>query len=45
MFFFSHGWQGDVPGARTQYNNWIDAMASCTEDLEEMKRARPAFIP
>jgi hypothetical protein len=45
LFILSHGWQGDVPGGREQYNNWIDAMAACTADREEMKRARPGFHP
>lgn len=45
VFILSHGWQGDVPGGRAQYNNWIEAMASCTADLDEMKRARPGFHP
>ena len=45
VFLLSHGWQGDVPGARAQYNNWIDAMAACADDLAAIKRARPAFHP
>jgi hypothetical protein len=45
VFVLSHGWQGDVPGGRAQYDNWIDAMAACTADLEEMKQARPGFHP
>ncbi len=45
IFFLSHGWQGDVPSGRRQYNNWIDAMAACTADLEEMKQTRPGFLP
>ena len=29
IFFFCHGWKGDVPAAREQYNSWIGAfMAS-----------------
>ena len=27
MFLFSHGWQGDVPAAIGQYDNWIRTMA------------------
>ena len=45
VFMLSHGWQGDVPAARRQYNNWIEAMASCQDDIEEMKKARPGFHP
>ena len=45
VFILSHGWQGDVPAARRQYDNWIEAMASCPDDLEKMKQARPGFRP
>ena len=45
VFLLSHGWQGDIPGARAQYNNWIDAMAACADDLAAIKRAQPAFHP
>ena len=45
VFILSHGWQGDVPAGRAQYNNWIDAMGACTADIEEMKRTRPGFSP
>ncbi|NMR18686.1 hypothetical protein [Cellulomonas fimi] len=40
VFLMSHGWNGDVPAARAQYDRWIDAMAACTQDLEAA-RARP----
>jgi hypothetical protein len=26
IFFFIHGWKGDLPAARTQYNSWIKAL-------------------
>src|SRR3954470_23845284 len=46
VFLFSHGWQGDVPAARRQYNTWIGAMAGCTADIERMQQARAgAFRP
>src|SRR3954452_21098998 len=46
VFLFSHGWQGDIPAARLQYNAWIGAMAGCTTDIERMQQARSgAFRP
>jgi hypothetical protein len=32
IFLFSHGWQGDVAGARDQYNRWIKAMLDLKDD-------------
>ena len=45
VFLISHGWQGDVPAAREQYNNWIGAMARCEADLAQARQARPQFQP
>ena len=46
VFLFSHGWQGDVPSARRQYNAWIAAMAGCAADIERAGQARAgAFRP
>lgn len=45
VFVFSHGWQGDVPAAKDQYNRWIKAMADCQSDLAAMRRVRPGFLP
>jgi hypothetical protein len=45
VFIISHGWKGDVPAAREQYNNWIGAMARCEADLAQMRQARPQFQP
>ncbi len=46
VFLFSHGWQGDVPAARQQYNRWIGAMAGCTSDIARVNAARGgAFRP
>ncbi len=46
VFLFSHGWQGDVPAARMQYDAWIRAMADCKADVERMDEARGgAFRP
>ena len=32
IFLFSHGWKGDVPSARDQYNRWIGAMLALKAD-------------
>jgi hypothetical protein len=45
VFVISHGWKGDVPAAREQYNNWIGAMARCEADLAQVRQARPPFQP
>jgi len=37
VFFFSHGWQGDVAAACDQYNRWIKAMLDRTEDRNAVK--------
>ena len=36
IFFFSHGWKGDVPGAIHQYDGWIKAMTDRTADAAAM---------
>ncbi len=43
VFLLSHGWKGDMPAAREQYNAWIGAMANHTADRERMRQARPGF--
>lgn len=45
VFIFSHGWQGDIPVARAQYNRWIKAMAANTADIAKLKQIRPGFKP
>jgi hypothetical protein len=45
VFIFSHGWLGDIPAARSQYNRWIKAMADNTADIEKLKQIRPGFKP
>lgn len=32
VFLFSHGWKGDMPAAKDQYNRWIGAMLKLTAD-------------
>lgn len=43
VFFLSHGWQGDNPSAKSQYNKWIDATAQCRTDRDAFARVRPGF--
>jgi hypothetical protein len=45
VFLISHGWKGDIPAAREQYNAWIGAMAACPDDIARMKERRPGFQP
>lgn len=43
--FMSHGWQGDVPAAKRQYDAWAGAMLACTADIERLRAVRPGFKP
>lgn len=45
VFVCSHGWQGDVPAAIFQYDNWIRAMAACEADLALMQSNHAGFNP
>ena len=36
IFFFCHGWKGDVEGAIEQYNRWIKAMVDLPADAQRM---------
>ncbi len=45
VFLMSHGWMGDIPAARNQYNDWIGAMAKQTADIEKIKQVRSGFRP
>ncbi|MBW4614693.1 MAG: hypothetical protein KME21_15730 [Desmonostoc vinosum HA7617-LM4] len=45
VFLMSHGWQGDIPAAKSQYSKWIQAMANNQADIEKMQRLRPGFRP
>jgi hypothetical protein len=44
IFFFSHGWMGDVPAAVEQYDKWIDALMR-SPNLEKAKAVFPGFRP
>lgn len=45
VFLMSHGWLGDVPAAKNQYQRWIAAMANNQADLQKMQQVRPGFKP
>jgi hypothetical protein len=45
VFIFSHGWQGDIPAARDQYNRWLAAMHGCAADRQAMRDSRLNFQP
>jgi hypothetical protein len=40
VFLFSHGWMGDIPAAKAQYDAWTAAMAGCEADIARMNEAR-----
>ena len=42
VFFCSHGWQGDVPAAISQYDKWVGEMAR-SADLALARAKRPGF--
>ncbi|CAG9180897.1 hypothetical protein LMG23992_04335 [Cupriavidus laharis] len=43
IFLWSHGWQGDIPAARSQYDRWIGAFSACAVDEQEMRALRPGL--
>lgn len=45
IILFSHGWKGDVPEARVEYDVWTRRMAGNHDDIEAIKRLRPGFRP
>lgn len=44
VFFFCHGWKGDVPAARDQYNRWIGALMT-SPDRQRASSRFPNFNP
>ena len=44
VFFFSHGWKGDVPAAIEQYDSWIGALMA-SADIAKAEKAFPGFRP
>ena len=45
VFLLSHGWRSDIPGAKAQYDSWVDWMLKAEADLARMKQQRPGFRP
>jgi pimeloyl-ACP methyl ester carboxylesterase len=45
VFVFSHGWNGDMPAARRQYEKWLAAMANCVEDRKTARQFPGGFRP
>ena len=45
VFIMSHGWKGDVPAAKEQYEKWIGAMVACAADRQEIRQRRKNFKP
>ncbi|MGO4327228.1 hypothetical protein AB4Z48_04780 [Cupriavidus sp. 2TAF22] len=43
VFFWSHGWQGDLPAARAQYDRWIGAFSRSVGDEQEMRARHPGL--
>lgn len=44
VFLFCHGWKGDVPAARDQYNRWIGALMA-SSDRQRASSRFPKFAP
>jgi hypothetical protein len=44
IFFFCHGWKGDVPAARDQYNRWMGALMK-SSGLAKAATVFPGFTP
>lgn len=45
VFVVSHGWFGDVPAARQQYNSWVAAMADRAADRDAAEARSGGFRP
>ena len=45
VFFSSHGWQGDVPAAISQFDRWIAAMAAQQADRAAAENRPGGFAP
>jgi hypothetical protein len=47
VFFFCHGWQGDYPGAKDQYDKWLKAFMNSADRQRVLQRTshfRPLLI-
>jgi hypothetical protein len=43
VVLLSHGWNGDLPSAISQYDRWIGAMLACDADRRRAEDAIPGF--
>jgi pimeloyl-ACP methyl ester carboxylesterase len=43
VFLFAHGWKGDVPAAREQYERWIRMVTSRVDDIPRLREITPGF--
>jgi len=43
VILLSHGWQGDVPGARAQYGRWIAAMLDKDDRVTALREREDGF--
>ncbi len=43
VFVASHGWMGDIPGAKRQYNAWVRVMAKQAADRARARLLDPSF--
>src|SRR5688572_5259817 len=43
VFVFSHGWNGDLPAARSQYGAWVATMAACAEERAHVRGLTGGF--
>jgi hypothetical protein len=44
VFLFCHGWQGDIPSARNQYNKWLSALMT-SADRQRAGQVFAGFSP
>ena len=44
VFFFCHGWKGDLPAAKDQYGRWLKALVS-SPDMGRASDVFPNFKP
>jgi hypothetical protein len=44
VFFFCHGWKGDLPAAKDQYNRWMGALMA-SADRQKAEAVFPGFKP
>ena len=44
VFFFCHGWQGDLPGAKDQYTKWLKAFMNSADRQQASQRFDPRDI-